>query len=290
MKITKAVIPVAGMGTRMLPAAKAVPKELLPILDRPTIQYVVEEAVAGGIDNVLMVTGREKRAIEDHFDRNAELEARLGATGKSNLLASLAALENRVQISSVRQRSQRGLGDAVNQARKFCGDSAFLCMLGDTIFSGKTLPALQLCAAYEKLGATIIGLDEVPIEHVSRYGIVGGREISQGVWKLDKLVEKPSKESAPSRLAIAARYILTPKIFDCLNSITPGAGGELQLTDALQLLLAREPIYGVVLQSKRHDIGNPLDWLKTNMTFAANDPPLWAQLAPLLRTLLENNV
>jgi UTP--glucose-1-phosphate uridylyltransferase len=284
--ITKAVIPAAGFGTRMLPAAKAVPKEMLPILDRPTIQYVVEEAADAGVSDVLLVTSRGKGAIEDHFDRHGELEARLAAGGKEGLLASLAGLAAKVTIHATRQGEQRGLGHAVMTARAHTGAGAFLCMLGDTIFSGGQPPAAQLAAAYAKVGTTVIGLEEVPAERVSRYGIVGGTSVGDGILKLDRLVEKPSPQSAPSRMAIAARYVLSPRIHDCLAETKPGKGGEIQLTDALQLLLSREPVHGVVLTAKRHDIGNPVDWLKTNLIYASRDPQTWAALEPLLRELM----
>jgi UTP--glucose-1-phosphate uridylyltransferase len=287
MSISKAVIPVAGFGTRMLPAAKAVPKELLPVLDRPTIQYVVEEAAAAGIDDVLLVTSREKKAIEDHFDRNPELEERLRAGGKEALLASITELARQVKIHAVRQPEQRGLGDAVYQAKRHVGAEPFLCMLGDTIFSGAaSAPARQLVNAFNELGTTVIGLEQVPAEKVSRYGIIGGTQIRDGVFRLNALVEKPSEEAAPSRLAIAARYVLTPDIFACLERTPPGKGGEIQLTDALRLLLEREPIHGIVLDSTRHDIGNPIDWLKTNLLFAAADPAMRPALLPLLRKIV----
>ena len=286
MNLKKAVIPAAGFGTRMLPAAKAVPKELLPILDRPTIQYVVEEAALARIDNCLLVTSRDKRAIEDHFDRHAELEDRLKSAGKEALLASVNALAAKVQVHAVRQAEQKGLGDAVNQARRHVGNQAFLCLLGDTIFSGDPLPAQQLADAYAEFGTAIIGLEEVAAEKVERYGIVGGSMLRPGVMKLDTLVEKPSRESAPSRMAIAARYILTPAIFDCLDQTPRGKGGEIQLTDALKLLLDREPIHGVILKSRRHDIGNPVDWLKTNLLFARADEKLWSQIAPLVKSIM----
>jgi UTP--glucose-1-phosphate uridylyltransferase len=285
--INKTVIPAAGFGTRMLPAAKAVPKELLPILDRPTIQYVIEEAAAAGITDVLLVTGRDKRAIEDHFDRNAELEARLAAGGKSALLDSVTQLMQKVTIHAVRQAEQKGLGHAVLQARRHVGNEPFLCQLGDTIFSGAgALPAQQLSRAYEQFRTPVIGLERVPTDKVGRYGIVGGDEIAPGVLRLNTLVEKPSREAAPSNYAICARYVLTPDVFDCLDQTTPGNGGEIQLTDALKLLLARTPIHGVLLQSTRHDIGNPTDWLKTNLVFAKRDAVLWAEVAPLIKELL----
>jgi UTP--glucose-1-phosphate uridylyltransferase len=288
--ITKTVIPAAGFGTRMLPAAKAVPKELLPILDRPTIQYVVEEAAAAGIDNVLLITGKDKRALEDHFDRNAELEQRLAAGKKSGLLDSINTLVARVKIHSVRQAEQKGLGHAVLQARHHVGDNPFLCQLGDAIFSPQLngnpdLPARQLVSAYRDLKTPIIGLERVAPEKVDRYGIVGGKELSPGLLKLDTLVEKPSRESAPSNYAICARYLLTPDIFDCLDKTAPGKGGEIQLTDAIKLLLDRTPIHGVLLHATRHDIGNPTDWLKTNLIYASRNPDLWKQIAPLLEEL-----
>ncbi|HYE19985.1 MAG TPA: UTP--glucose-1-phosphate uridylyltransferase GalU [Tepidisphaeraceae bacterium] len=287
--VRKAVIPAAGFGTRMLPAAKAVPKEMLPVLDRPTIQYVVEEAAAAGAADVLLVTSRDKRAIEDHFDRSPELESRLASSGKSALLASIDALMAKVKIHATRQAEQKGLGHAVLQARPHVGDEPFLCLLGDTIFSPRTpgapLPCRQLVDAYAHLQTPIIGLEQVLPDKVERYGIVGGAEISPGVFRLDTLVEKPARASAPSNLAIAARYVLTPDLFDCLDQTPAGKGGEIQLTDALKLLLARRPIHGVVLQSKRHDIGNPVDWLKTNLYLARKDPTLWREIVDLVQRM-----
>ena len=289
MSITKAVIPAAGLGTRMLPAAKAVAKELLPVLDKPTIQYVVEEAAAGGITDVLLVSSPAKLSIEQHFQVNAELEKRLESTGKSALLASVRQLMSKVRVHAVDQLEQRGLGDAVRHARRFVGGDPFLCMLGDAIFSGvaEHAPARQLVDAHREFGTSVIGVEEVPAEKVERYGIVGGAEVRPGVLKLDTLVEKPSAAAAPSRLAIAARYVLTPAIFECLDDTAPGKGGEIQLTDAIKLLLSRgESVHAVVLRNKRHDIGSPLDWLKTNLVFAARDARLWEQVAPLARELL----
>lgn len=287
--ITKTVIPAAGFGTRMLPAAKAVPKELLPILDRPTIQYVVEEAAAAGIDDVLLITSKGKRSLEDHFDRDAELEQRLAAAKKSGLLDSITTLMSTVKVHAVRQAEQKGLGHAVLQARRHVGNHPFVCQLGDAIFSpgaDPELPAQQLVATYRELKTPIIGLERVAPEKVDRYGIVGGKEIAPGLLKLDTLVEKPSRESAPSNYAICARYLLTPDIFDCLDKTNPGKGGEIQLTDAIKLLLDRTPIHGVLLHATRHDIGNPTDWLKTNLLYASRNPDLWKQIAPLLRELL----
>lgn len=288
MSITHTIIPAAGLGTRMLPAAKAVPKELLPVLDRPTLQYVVEEAVSAGVSEIVFITSRDKPAILQHFSANPTLDARLAATGKSELLASIQQLLAKAKFRSVDQPEQKGLGDAVLRAESVVGDRPFLCQLGDTIFSGDPSPAKQLIDAHARLGTSVIGLEEVPAEKVSRYGIVGGTGLGDGVFKLDTLVEKPSLASAPSRLAIAARYVLSPAIFRCLEQTAPGKGGEIQLTDALRELLKREPIHGVVLKSRRHDIGNPLDWLRTNLLFASRDAKLWQELSPMLRSLLDS--
>jgi UTP--glucose-1-phosphate uridylyltransferase len=286
MGITKAVIPAAGLGTRMLPAAKAVPKELLPVLDRPVIQYVMEEAAAGGIRNVILVTSRNKPALMDHFRSNVELNERAASGGRDKLLAPLNALMERIRIQSVDQAQQRGLGHAVAQARAAVGDEPFVCMLGDAIFSGDVPPAKQLIDAHRALGTAVIGLEHVAPEKVDRYGIVGGKMVGEGLMKLDAIIEKPSVAQAPSRYAVAARYVLTPAIFQCLEQTAPGKNGEIQLTDAIQRLLAREPVHGVVLTSRRHDIGSPVDWLKTNLFFAARDEALWSQIAPLMRELL----
>ncbi|MBV8782539.1 MAG: UTP--glucose-1-phosphate uridylyltransferase [Phycisphaerae bacterium] len=280
--VHRAIIPAAGFGTRMLPAAKAMPKELLPILNRPTIQYVVEEAAEAGANDVLLIVSRDKRAIEDHFDRNAELEDRLNRSGRRELLATIDDLLKRVRLHSVRQREQRGLGDAVAQAEQHVGNDPFLCMLGDTIFSGDVGPAWQLAEAHAKLGTTVIGLEEVPPDRVARYGIIGGTFIGNGMLKIDALVEKPDAKSAPSRMAIAARYVLMPSIFDCLRQTKAGRGGEIQLTDALQILLKREPVHGVLLKSQRHDIGSVADWLKANLLFARRDAALWKELEPII--------
>ena len=287
--LQKAVIPAAGFGTRMLPAAKAIPKEMLPILDLPTIQYVVQEAADAGINDVLMVVSRDKKALEDHFDRAPELEARLAASGKEGLLASLAELAKQIKVHCTRQAQQRGLGDAVAQARLHVGDEPFACMLGDTIFSsqGDELPLAQMARAFQKYQTPIIGLEEVPAEKVSRYGIVGGEMVEPGIMRISTLGEKPSPQDAPSRLAICARCILTPEVFACLDETKPGKGGEIQLTDALKLLAVRRPMHGVVLKARRHDIGNPVDWLKTNLIFARRNEAMWQQLKPLMESLLK---
>jgi UTP--glucose-1-phosphate uridylyltransferase len=284
--ISKAIIPAAGWGTRMLPAAKAVPKELLPVLDRPTIQYVIEEAASAGVDDVLLITQRDKRAIEDHFDRNAELEDRLTASGKLALIDSVRELAARVRIHAVRQSQQLGLGHAVLQAEQHVGDASVLCLLGDTIFSGGTPPARQLVDAHARLGGTIIALEEVPADRVDRYGIAGGTMIEPGLMRIEQLVEKPSPDSAPSRFAICARYVLSPRVFEFIRNTKPGKGGEIQLTDALRAMIGTEPVHGVVLNTKRHDIGNPVDWLATNLIYASRDPAMWNKLLPTLNALM----
>jgi UTP--glucose-1-phosphate uridylyltransferase len=259
------------------------------VLDKPTIQYVVEEAAAAGVGEVLLVSSPAKRAVEKHFQPDSELEERLKTPDKAALIASIDQLIAKVKVRAVDQPRQLGLGDAVRYARDFAGGEAFICMLGDTIFSGDLLPAEQLIEAHRRFGAAIIGLEEVPPDKVERYGIAGGREIEAGVLKLDTLVEKPSLASAPSRLAIAARYVLTPAIFDCIDRTSPGKGGEIQLTDAIRLLMEREEVFGVALRARRHDIGNPLEWLRTNLIFAARDEKLWEQIAPLARSLLDEH-
>jgi UTP--glucose-1-phosphate uridylyltransferase len=279
----------------MLPAAKAVPKEMLPVLGKPTIQYVVEEAAAAGSSDVLLVTSREKKAIEDHFDRTPELEARLAATGKMELLSSLVALREKVQVFSVRQMEQLGLGHAVLQGKRHvgAGDEPFLCLLGDTIFSPKAqggrLPAEQLVEVYRRLpaGSSVIGLERVAREKVSKYGIVAGRETGDGLVRIESLVEKPSPESAPSDLAIAARYLLSAGVFEFLEKLTPGKGGELQLTDAINAMCrGGSNVYGVVLESHRHDIGSPEGWLATNLRFAREDERMWKSIEPVVRELM----
>lgn len=272
----------------MLPAAKAIPKEMLPVLDRPTIQYVVEEAASAGATDVMLIVSRDKKAVEDHFDRHPELEARLNASGKSALLESILKLQDKVRVHTTRQLDQRGLGHAVLHARQHVGDNPFLCCLGDTIFSGADLsPAQQLIQAYARFKTTVIGLEEVSPDKVERYGIVGGDMLDESTIRIDQMVEKPQKDQAPSRLAIAARYVLTPDIFDCIDRTKPGKGNEIQLTDAIKLQIQNGPIHGVVLKAKRHDIGNPIDWLKTNLIYAHRDAETWKQLTPLMRSLLD---
>lgn len=285
-RIRKAVIPAAGLGTRTLPATKSVPKEMLPVVDRPAIQWVVEEAVDAGISDLLMVVSSDKKTLEDHFDRHPELEARLAEKGKGELLASVDRLAQKARLFTVRQRQQLGLGHAVLQARDHVGDEPFLCLLGDCTFLGSPGPARQLVEAHEKFGGTIIGLQRVPKEKISRYGVAGGQMLDEGTIRIDSLVEKPPAEEAPTDLAIAARYILSPTIFQLLETTPRGAGGEIQLTDAIAHLIQMEAVHGVVLSAQRHDVGNLADWLVANLAFAAQDPELRKCLGPACRALL----
>ena len=264
----KAVIPAAGLGTRFLPATKAQPKEMLPVYDKPTIQYVIEESVNSGVDDILIVTGKGKRSIEDHFDRSFELEHHLKTKGKEDFLKEIEYISELADIHFIRQKKQKGLGDAIYCAKKHVGDDPFVVMLGDTITKDTVPCTKQLIDIYEKYGKSVIALEEVPDEKVERYGIIGGEEIEPSIYKIDKLVEKPPLRVAPSNLAIMGRYVLTPDIFDCIENVEPGYGGEIQLTDALSKL---DEIYGQVFKGQSYDIGNRIDWLKTSLKFALED-------------------
>ena len=283
--IRKAVIPAAGFGTRMLPAAKSVPKEMLPVLDKPVIQYVVEELVDAGMSDICLVVSGDKKAVEDHFDRSAELERRLEEKGRGDWLQSVTRLREAASLFSVRQHEPRGLGHAVLQAKRHVGHEPFLCLLGDTIFSGDPSPTRQLLDAHERLGGSVIGLERVGRDKVSKYGIAGGNMLDEATMRIDTLIEKPAENDAPSDLAIAARYALSPTLFSLLEATKPGTGGEIQLTDALRELCRREPVFGVVLEAQRHDIGDPIEWLRTNLIYAARDATLWDALRPTLDAL-----
>lgn len=284
--IKKAVIPAAGLGTRFLPATKAQPKEMLPIIDRPTIQYVVQEAVDSGIEDILIITGKGKRAIEDHFDRNYELETRLQEKEDQLLLDEMRRLSDMANLHYVRQRELNGLGDAIRYARHHVGNEPFAVLLGDTIMDSVIPVTQQLIDAYAQYGGSVIAVEEVPHDKVNRYGIVGGRSISDRILELDTLIEKPALSDAPSNLAIAGRYILTPDIFAMLEQTPMGKNNEIQLTDALLLLLKRENLYAYRIEGKRHDIGNKLDFLKTTVEFALKRP----EFAQPFRAFLEEIV
>jgi UTP--glucose-1-phosphate uridylyltransferase len=266
--IKKAVIPAAGLGTRFLPATKAQPKEMLPIIDTPTIQYVVQEAVDSGIEDILIISGRNKRAIEDHFDRNTELEDKLAQDEKESLYDEIRHIADMANIHYVRQKEINGLGDAIYYARFHTGNEPFAVLLGDTIISSVIPVTQQLIDVYEQYQSSIVAVEQVPKEKVSRYGIVGGKSMSDQMMEIKQFVEKPPVEKAPSDLAIAGRYILTPEIFKALEQTPKGVNNELQLTDALKLLSRQERILALTLEGVRYDIGNKLDYLKTIIDFA----------------------
>jgi UTP--glucose-1-phosphate uridylyltransferase len=266
--ITKAVIPAAGAGTRLLPATKAQPKEMLPILDTPTIQYVVQEAVDAGIEDILFVTGRDKRAIEDHFDRNVELESHLEGRGDSAALDTVRKLTQLARIHYVRQPTQAGLGDAIRCARAFVGEEPFAVLLGDTVIDAPTPVTRQLIDAYEKQPVPILAVEDVPAQKIGRYGIVEGTPLADGRIRVDRLIEKPRPGETTSTMAIAGRYVLTPQVFDALETARPGRNDEIQLTDALARMLADTSIVAVPFNGRRYDIGDKLDYLNTILAFA----------------------
>ncbi len=266
--VRKAVIPAAGLGTRFLPATKAQPKEMLPIIDTPTIQYVVQEAVDSGIDDILIISGKGKRTIEDHFDRNFELEARLAEKQEENFYNEVVRIADMANIHFIRQKETNGLGDAIYHAKQHVGNEPFAVLLGDTVVSSVIPVTQQLIDTYEQYRCTVVAVEEVPHDKVSRYGIAGGKAISDRLMEVDQLIEKPSVEEAPSNLAIAGRYILTPEVFRALEQTEPGKGGEVQLTDAMRDLMRKEMIVANTIEGKRYDIGNKLDFLKTTVEFA----------------------
>lgn len=286
MRVRKAIIPAAGLGVRFLPATKAQPKEMLPIVDTPTIQYIVEEAVASGIEDILIVTGRNKRAIEDHFDKSTELELQLNNKQKHELLGLVRDISDMVDIHYIRQKEPLGLGHAVFCARKFIGDEPFAVLLGDDIIRSKVPCLKQMINLYEEYRYSILGVQEVPQEHVDRYGIVEATAEKESVCRVHDLVEKPAIDLAPSRLAVMGRYILSPRIFDILATTKPGAGGEIQLTDALKRLVQAEAIYGCLFEGKRYDVGDKLGYLKATVEFALER----ADLAAAFRQYLEEIV
>lgn len=286
--VRKAVIPAAGYGTRFLPISKAVPKEMLPIVDKPVIQYVVEEAAASGITDVLIIIGRSKRAIEEHFFPNRELEDELAAKGKADALAACQAASQLARVHFIWQHEMRGLGDAVLYARDHVGDEPFALLMGDTIVepaAGAPPVTRQLCDVWEREGGSAIAVEEVPAERVSRYGIVGGEEMKPGLIRATKLVEKPRPEEAPGRLAITSRYVLSPRVFSLLAETPPGKNGEIQLTDALARLVSEEAVFGWRYGGRRHDIGDKLGFVKTNVEFALRDPAIAADLRHALENL-----
>jgi UTP--glucose-1-phosphate uridylyltransferase len=287
VNITKVIIPVAGWGTRSLPATKNIPKEMLPIYNKPVVQYVVEEAIHSGLRDVIFITNRDKNVIEDHFDYNLQLEATLERNGKQDMLAKVRAVAEMARIISIRQKRALGLGHAVACARDVCSsDDAFAIMVGDDLMFGMTPGIQQLIDVARSERKPVIGVMEVPQDEVSRYGIISGKESSPGIYTVSSLVEKPKISEAPSRLAIVGRYILTPEIFDCLEKVQPGHGGEIQLTDGLQLLAEKRGMLAVKIRGTRFDAGNWAEYLTANIYFALQDEELRDDLVQRLKSLL----
>lgn len=286
-KIRKAVIPAAGYGTRFLPATKATPKEMLPIVDTPTIQYIVEEAIDSGIEDILIISGHGKRAIEDHFDSAPALEEELRRKGKLDLLKKVQETAD-INIHYIRQRYMRGLGDAILCARAFMGDEPFAVLLGDDVVYHPEWPALrQLMDVYERTGGSVLGCQEVPLEDVSAYGIVAGDKTDDPrLMRVRDMIEKPTQEEAPSRMAVLGRYIIKPAIFDILASTKPGKGGEIQLTDALKVLAQQDEVYAYNFRGQRYDVGNKLGFLKATVEFALRRPDLGAPFRAYLKDMV----
>jgi UTP--glucose-1-phosphate uridylyltransferase len=270
--VKKAVIPAAGLGTRFLPATKAQPKEMLPIIDTPTIQYVVQEAVDSGIEDILIISGKGKRTIEDHFDRNFELESRLSEKKDEGFYNEIIRIADMANIHFIRQKEMNGLGDAIYHARHHVGDEPFAVLLGDTVVDSVIPVTQQLIDTHEQYRCSVIAVEAVPQDKVSRYGIAGGKKLDDKTMEINDLVEKPSPEDAPSNLAIAGRYILTPEIFQSLEQTPRGKGNEVQLTDAMRLLMKKDMIIANTIEGRRYDIGNKLDFLKTTVEFALKRP------------------
>jgi UTP--glucose-1-phosphate uridylyltransferase len=284
-RVRKAVFPAAGLGTRFLPATKASPKEMLPLVDKPLIQYVVEEAVASGIDSVIIVTGRGKSAIEDHFDVSFELEALLRERGKEDDLRQVREITDMARVSYVRQREALGLGHAILQARDLVGDEPFAVMLSDDIIDSKTPALKQLLDVYEKYDAPVLATMEVKGEAISRFGALDVEEVADGVYRIKDMVEKPPLANAPSNLAIIGRYVLTPDIFDEIENTTPGAIGEIQITDAMRGLLKKRDFYAVRFEGTRYDAGDKLGFLIATVELALKHGELAPEFRQYLRSL-----
>ncbi|MGM0843661.1 MAG: UTP--glucose-1-phosphate uridylyltransferase GalU [Bacillota bacterium] len=289
-KVRKAIIPAAGLGTRFLPATKAQPKEMLPIVDKPTIQYIIEEAVASGIEDIIIVSGRGKRAIEDHFDKSYELEETLVKKEKFEQLKEIQEISNLANIHYIRQKEPLGLGHAIGVASRFIGDEPFAVLLGDDIVNSHDKPGLkQLIDVYERYNSSVIGVQQVAEEDVSKYGVIsiGGGEMEPGVYGIDDLVEKPKKEDAPSNYAIMGRYILRPEIFEILENQAPGAGGEIQLTDAIKTLNEQQMVVGCEFKGERYDVGDKFGFIRATVEFALERGDLRESVLEYLEDVLE---
>ena len=282
--IKKAIIPAAGLGTRFLPATKAQAKEMLPIVDKPTLQYIIEEAIESGIEEILIVTGRNKKSIEDHFDRSVELELELEQKGKTAMLEMVQDISNMVNIHYIRQKEPKGLGHAIHCAKSFIGDEPFAVLLGDDIVDASTPCLKQMIDAYDEYKTTVLGVQEVARENVDKYGILDVKHIEDRVYKVKDMVEKPAVEEAPSNIAILGRYIITPEIFNILENQAPGKGGEIQLTDALQTLATKEAIYAYNFEGRRYDVGDKLGFLEATVDFALKRPELRDDFIEFLKT------
>ncbi|HHO5405558.1 UTP--glucose-1-phosphate uridylyltransferase GalU [Staphylococcus aureus] len=284
-KIKKAIIPAAGLGTRFLPATKAMPKEMLPILDKPTIQYIVEEAARAGIEDIIIVTGRHKRAIEDHFDSQKELEMVLKEKGKSELLEKVQYSTELANIFYVRQKEQKGLGHAISSARQFIGNEPFAVLLGDDIVESEVPAVKQLINVYEETGHSVIGVQEVPEADTHRYGIIDPLTKNGRQYEVKKFVEKPAQGTAPSNLAIMGRYVLTPEIFDYLKTQKEGAGNEIQLTDAIERMNNDNQVYAYDFEGERYDVGEKLGFVKTTIEYALKDDSMREELTRFIKEL-----
>ena len=286
-KIRKAIIPAAGLGTRFLPATKAQPKEMLPIVDKPTLQYIIEEAIESGIEEILIITGRNKKSIEDHFDRSVELELELEHKGKVEMLEMVKSISNMVDIHFIRQKEPKGLGHAIYCAKSFVGNEPFAVMLGDDIVYNEGKPCLrQLMDCYDEYKTSVLGVQTVPDGDVDKYGIVDGLKIEGNVTKVKGLVEKPSVDEAPGNMAILGRYIITPSIFEILERTKPGKGGEIQLTDALLELMSEEAIYAYNFEGRRYDVGDKLGFLEATVEYALRKPELKDAFIEYLKSIL----
>jgi len=273
-RVRKAIIPAAGLGTRFLPATKSQPKEMLPIVDKPTLQYIIEEAIESGIEEILIVTGRSKKSIEDHFDRSVELELELEQKGKKEMLKMVQDISNMVNIHYIRQKEPKGLGHAIHCAKSFIGDEPFAVLLGDDIVDADTPCLKQLINTYDEYKTSVLGVQQVDKEDTNKYGILDVKHIEDRVYKVKDMVEKPNIEEAPSNIAILGRYIITPAIFDILENQEPGKGGEIQLTDALKTLASQEAIYAYDFEGRRYDVGDKLGFLEATVDFALKRPEL----------------
>lgn len=286
-KIRKAIIPAAGLGTRFLPATKAQPKEMLPIVDKPAIQYIVEEAIESGIEDIIIVTGRNKRAIEDHFDKSVELEMMLEEKGSTKLLEIVQSVSNLADVHYIRQKQPLGLGHAILCARKFIGDEPFAVLLGDDILQSSPPGLKQMMDIYEQTGTSVIAVQEVPWEDVSKYGIISPANSLDNYRLIEDLVEKPDRDQAPSNLAVIGRYIIMPEIFGILEQQEPGRGGEIQLTDALRVLNRQQQMAAYLMQAKRYDVGDKMGYIEATIELALQRPDLQDQVKSYLLSLIQ---